>query len=171
MKAMVCVYSLCTGRTDRSTFFQRQAVILRPSMDLSFLLLTSSSHPSERLNTYLTGDAVILWTFHSSLPSSYTGPVILLWWLLVYFVAPRMNQSSFFFCGRSCHPPFLSKSCHPFPWMTISALFLFTLFEGNLREPSLSAEDVTQVHTMGWLGCCISCIPTHNFWLFFVVPA
>jgi hypothetical protein len=144
----VCILCERGGRTGQPSS-KREAVTLLPSMNLSSLLLTSSSHPSERLNTYLTGDAVILFPWMNFL---FFASIVLYWTCYPSLMVACLlrSHSSFFFCGRSCNPPFLSKSCHPFPWMTISALFLFTLFEGNLRESSLSAEDVTQAaHTMG----------------------
>jgi hypothetical protein len=140
MKAKVCLFFVhWAARPVNLLNSNREAVILRP--------IAWTCHPYSLQAAPILLSVLILiwlvmqssffleWTFYSSLPSSYTGPVILLYWMLVYFVVS----------GGIIHPClmgspaillFCLKTCHLFSWMTISALF--TLLEGNLREPSLS---------------------------------
>jgi hypothetical protein len=103
-------------------------------------------------------------------------PVILLWWMLAchpslmdacLLRSPRMNHSSFFFfVGGPAILLFCLKTCHPFYWMTISALFLFTPFEGNLRESLFRRGcDSSPHYGMTWLLHFLS-TPSHSFWLF-----
>jgi hypothetical protein len=126
------------GRTGQPSS-KREAVTLLPSMNLSSLLLTSSSHPSRCLNTYLTGDVVILFPWMNL---SFFASFVLYWTcypsLMVACLLLSHNDEPFFLLFL-----WAVLQCSFFV-LILSSFFLddhFCLvpfYEGNLRERSLS---------------------------------